>query len=29
MLATDGFRLDGKKLTLLSKGRVIAELVTP
>ncbi len=29
MLATDGFRLDGKKLSLLSKERVIAELVTP
>lgn len=29
MLATDGFRLDGKKLTLLSKDRVIAELITP
>jgi heat shock protein HslJ len=29
LVATDSFRLDGKTLTLSSKGRVVAELVTP
>ncbi len=29
MMATDEFRLDGKKLSLLSKGNVVAELITP
>jgi len=29
LLATDSFRLDGKTLTLSSKGSVVAELVTP
>lgn len=29
MVATDAFVLDGKKLTLLSKGNVVAELATP